>query len=68
VEAREPRFEVNGQPSVLALDAGGGPIGMLSLEIAGGTVHAIRSVVNPEKPAHISSTILPSLPPDLKRS
>jgi hypothetical protein len=39
-----------------------------AFEISGDAVQAIHGVVNPDKLAHISSTILPSLPPSLKRS
>jgi RNA polymerase sigma-70 factor (TIGR02957 family) len=60
--------EVNGQPGAVAVDADGRVVSVLSLEIADGAVQAIRGMVNPEKMAHISSTILPSLPPALKRS
>jgi RNA polymerase sigma-70 factor (ECF subfamily) len=55
--------EVNGQPGLLGLDESGALIAAMSFDISGGVVQAIRSVVNPEKLAHISSTILPSLPP-----
>jgi RNA polymerase sigma-70 factor (ECF subfamily) len=55
--------EVNGQPGLLGLDETGALITAMSFDISGGVVHAIRSVVNPEKLAHISSTILPSFPP-----
>ena len=59
--------EVNGQAGLLAFEDGR-LIVVWALETSGGVVHAIRGVVNPEKLAHISSTILPSLPPALKRS
>ena len=39
-----------------------------TFEFSGDAVQAIRGVINPDKLAHISSTILPSLPPALKRS
>jgi len=55
--------ELNSEPGLLGFDAGGTLIAAMSLEISGGAVQAIRSVVNPDKLAHISSTILPSLPP-----
>jgi RNA polymerase sigma-70 factor (ECF subfamily) len=66
--ARVEPIEVNGQPGALALDADGSLISVMALDISGGAITAIRSIPNPDKLAHISSTILPSLPPDLKRS
>jgi RNA polymerase sigma-70 factor (ECF subfamily) len=57
------QVELNGGPGLLGLDADGTLIAAMSLEISDGAVHTIRSVVNPEKLAHISRTILPSLPP-----
>ena len=60
--------EVNGQPGALAFDADGSLISVMALDIVDGAIAAIRSIPNPDKIAHISSTILPSLPPDLKRS
>jgi RNA polymerase sigma-70 factor (ECF subfamily) len=55
--------EVNGDAGLLGFDETGALIAAMSLEISGDRVHAIRSVVNPDKLVHISSTILPSLPP-----
>jgi RNA polymerase sigma-70 factor, ECF subfamily len=55
--------EVNGQAGMLGFDETGALITAMSFEISDGEIHAIRSVVNPDKLAHISSTILPSLPP-----
>lgn len=66
--ARVEPIEVNGQPGALALNADGSLISVMALDIVDGAIVAIRSVPNPDKIAHISSTILPSLPPDLKRS
>jgi len=47
--------DVNGQPGALLLDADERLIGVMALEIAGGEVRAIKSVVNPEKLRHIGS-------------
>jgi len=55
--------EVNGQAGMLGFDEAGTLIVAMSFEISDDEIHAIRSVVNPDKLAHISSTILPSLPP-----
>jgi RNA polymerase sigma-70 factor, ECF subfamily len=55
--------EINGDPGLLGFDADGTLIAAMAVEISDGVVWAIRSIVNPEKLAHISSTILPSLPP-----
>jgi RNA polymerase sigma-70 factor (ECF subfamily) len=55
--------EINGDPGLLGFDADGTLIAAMAFEISDGVVWAIRSIVNPEKLAHISSTILPSLPP-----
>lgn len=50
----ELRFaEVNGQPGIVAFDSGGRVISAMSIEVAGGAVVAIRSVVNPDKLAHL---------------
>ena len=59
--------EVNGGPGLLLID-GGRLVGVWALEVSDGAVQAIRGVVNPDKLAQVSSTILPSLPPALKRS
>jgi RNA polymerase sigma-70 factor (ECF subfamily) len=47
------RAEVNGQPGAIVTDADGGLIGVWSLDIAEGRVQSIRSVVNPDKLAHL---------------
>ena len=59
--------EVNGGPGLLAFD-GGRLVAVWTFAFSGDAVQAIRGVTNPDKLAHISSTILPSLPPALKRS
>ena len=59
--------EVNGGPGLLAFEDGR-LVAVWTFEFSGDAVQAIRGVVNPDKLAHISSTILPSLPPALKRS
>ena len=47
------RVLVNGQPGAEYLDSDGSLIGVMSLDIAGGKVQAIRSIVNPEKLDHL---------------
>jgi RNA polymerase sigma factor (sigma-70 family) len=44
---------VNGQPGAVAYDAGGRVTCVFALDVAGGVVQAIRSVVNPDKLAHL---------------
>jgi len=48
----EPR-EVNGQPGVIVRAADERVVNVMALEVEGGRVHAIRSVINPDKLAHI---------------
>jgi RNA polymerase sigma-70 factor (ECF subfamily) len=55
--------EINGGPGLVGFDAGGTLIAAQAFDFSDGKVHAIHSIVNPDKLAHISSTILPSLPP-----
>jgi RNA polymerase sigma-70 factor, ECF subfamily len=55
--------EVNGDAGMLGFDETGALIAAMSFEISDDRVHAIRSVVNPDKLVHIARTILPSLPP-----
>jgi len=45
--------EVNGEPGALALDADGNLLSVLSLDIAGGSIRGLQSVVNPEKLGHL---------------
>jgi RNA polymerase sigma-70 factor, ECF subfamily len=45
--------EVNGQPGVIVRAADGGVINVMAIEIADGAIQAIRSVINPDKLAHI---------------
>jgi RNA polymerase sigma-70 factor (TIGR02957 family) len=46
--------EVNGQPGALAFARDGSLITVLSIDVVDGAVVALRSVVNPEKIAHIT--------------
>ncbi|MEY9929624.1 RNA polymerase sigma-70 factor (ECF subfamily) [Catenulispora sp. GP43] len=48
----EPR-EVNGQPGVILRDREGAVAGVLTLEVLDGRIQAIRSVLNPDKLAHL---------------
>ena len=48
----QPR-EVNGQPGAVFLDGEGRVTNVWSLEIAGGAVQAVRSVINPDKLRHL---------------
>ena len=47
--------EVNGEPGALLLDGEERVIGVWSLEITGGQIAGIRSVVNPDKLGHLGS-------------
>jgi RNA polymerase sigma-70 factor (ECF subfamily) len=55
--------EINGGPGLVAFDADGTLLAAMGLDVSEGAIRAIHSIVNPDKLAHISSTILPSLPP-----
>jgi RNA polymerase sigma factor (sigma-70 family) len=44
---------VNGQPGLLASDADGALIAVISLDVLDGQVQAIRTVANPEKLSHL---------------
>jgi RNA polymerase sigma-70 factor, ECF subfamily len=46
-------MQVNGQPGVMFRDPGGRIAVVMSLDIADGLVQTIRSVINPEKLAHL---------------
>jgi RNA polymerase sigma-70 factor (ECF subfamily) len=51
--ARVRPVQVNGQPGGISLDAEGQVINVFILDIAGGRVQTIRSVVNPDKLGHL---------------
>ena len=53
IDARvEPR-EVNGQPGAILRDRDGNVVGTLTLDVLGGRIQTIRSVVNPDKLGHL---------------
>jgi RNA polymerase sigma-70 factor (ECF subfamily) len=45
--------EINGQPGALVLDPDGQLVNVFVLDIAGGVVQTVRSVINPDKLGHI---------------
>jgi RNA polymerase sigma-70 factor (ECF subfamily) len=47
------RVELNGQPGVLALDSEGKLINVFALDITGGVIQTVRSVINPDKLGHL---------------
>ena len=66
--ARVRPVMVNGQPGALGLDAEGRLINVISLDIIGGQVQAIRSVVNPDKLGHLGPlSDVARLPDDPRR-
>ena len=53
IDARvEPR-EVNGQPGAILRDRNGNVVRTLTLDLLGGRIQTIRSVVNPDKLGHL---------------
>jgi RNA polymerase sigma-70 factor, ECF subfamily len=48
----EPR-EMNGQPGAILRDRGGKVVGTLTLDVLGGRIQTIRSMVNPDKLGHL---------------
>jgi RNA polymerase sigma-70 factor (ECF subfamily) len=60
--------EVNGQPGAVVTDADGAVVNVLSLDIADGQVQAVRSVINPDKLAHLGRLAdVPGLAAELRR-
>ena len=47
------RVSVNGQPGAVTLDPEGRVISVLALDVAGGQISGVRSVVNPDKLRHL---------------
>jgi hypothetical protein len=47
------RAEINRSPGALYLDAQGRLIGVVALDIAGGEIRGISSIVNPDKLTHL---------------
>ena len=47
------QVEVNGGPGALFLDGQGRVLGVWAIEIADGQVVGVRSIVNPDKLAHL---------------
>jgi RNA polymerase sigma-70 factor (TIGR02957 family) len=45
--------EVNGQPGAILLAGEGTLVGVMALDIADGQIQAVRSIVNPDKLAHV---------------
>jgi len=45
---------VNGQPGAVFFNPDGSPYSVISLDVAGGAITAVRSVVNPDKLRHIA--------------
>ncbi len=47
--------EINGQPGAVLRDRGNHVIGTMTLDVLGGRIQAIRSVINPDKLGHLGS-------------
>jgi RNA polymerase sigma-70 factor, ECF subfamily len=53
VDASVDRREMNGQPGAILRDRDGNVVGTLTLDVLGGRIQAVRSVVNPDKLGHL---------------
>ena len=49
--------QINGQPGTLNFDGEGNLIGVFVFDVADGQIQAIRSVINPDKLAHLGFTL-----------
>jgi RNA polymerase sigma-70 factor (ECF subfamily) len=59
IDARmEPR-EMNGQPGAILRDRHGDVLGTVTLDVLGGRISTIRSVVNPDKLRHVGTVADP---------
>jgi RNA polymerase sigma-70 factor (TIGR02957 family) len=56
------QVEINGQPGLVGIEDGV-LVAAWSIVVSDGAIQTIHGVTNPDKLVHISSTILPSLPP-----
>ena len=45
--------QINGQPGAMVFDPGRRLINVFALDIEGGVVHTVRSVINPDKLRHL---------------
>jgi RNA polymerase sigma-70 factor, ECF subfamily len=59
IGARIEPTDLNGEPGALCFDADGRLINVLCLEIAGGAINTVRSVINPDKLAHLGYELSP---------
>jgi RNA polymerase sigma-70 factor (TIGR02957 family) len=71
--ARIPGVDVNGSPGALLLDGSERVIGVMVLDIGGGQIQGISSIVNPDKLAHLGppadlKSLLRTRPPGLSSS
>jgi RNA polymerase sigma-70 factor, ECF subfamily len=55
VDARLEPHELNGQPGAILRDRDGKVVSTFTLDVLGGRIQAIRSVVNPDKLGHLGS-------------
>jgi len=53
IDARVELREVNGQPGAILRDRDGNVAGTVTLDVLGGRIQTIRSVVNPDKLGHV---------------
>jgi RNA polymerase sigma-70 factor (TIGR02957 family) len=51
------RVELNGDPGALALDSEGKLFSVITLEVAGGQIQGVNTVVNPEKLGHLGPPV-----------
>jgi RNA polymerase sigma-70 factor, ECF subfamily len=56
------RTAVNGQPGVLVRDAAGALVNVMTVDVRGGQVQAVRSILNPAKLAHLAPLVGPDHP------
>lgn len=59
VGARFQRAQVNGGPGLLTFDADGALINVLTVDVDGDAVGAVRSVINPDKLGHLGFRLSP---------
>ncbi|HEY7047128.1 MAG TPA: RNA polymerase sigma-70 factor [Jatrophihabitantaceae bacterium] len=61
-DLRLERCAVNGQPGVLVRDATGALLNVMSIDVRGGQVHVVRSIINPDKLGHLAPLVGPHHP------